>query len=147
MDPVYSDWSSYFWLLAPLDGWVFFTLSAYEDAANIKVSEVTAFLLAVEGKMSYPHELMVYMQAACQFVDWGTCRKILGRMRAFCPGIYTSLRTKLLPGFTLRFYIEMHSILQLFSRLVGKKSQYQFSPPGCQQSLEHRSGTSAYRTL
>ena len=50
-------------------GGFFFTLSANEVAANIKVSEVTAFSLVVEGKMSSPHELMVYMQAACQFVD------------------------------------------------------------------------------
>lgn len=62
--------------------------------------------------------------------------------------IYTSLGAKLLPGSTpLRFYSETHAILQLLSGPPGKKSQYQFSPQGSQQSLEHHLYTSPHRTL
>lgn len=62
--------------------------------------------------------------------------------------IYTSLGANLLPGSTpLRFYSETHAILQLLSGPPGKKSQYQFSPQGSQQSLEHHLYTSPHRTL
>lgn len=127
-------WVGFFFPLVCLWGY-------YQHAVFLSVS----FSYVVEGEVSYPHVLMIYMQA---FVDGSTCRKILGKMRTFCMSIYSSLRTKLLAGSTpLRFCIEVHAVLQLLSKPVGKKYHYHFSPPGCQPRQEHHSCTSIYRIL